>query len=281
MDCDLFQGDKVKNELEAYLLGFFYADGCVAKFEYGCYRIFSISISEKDKDYLQWITDVLNECLSATYNIKYVEANKAFRLSVYKKEFINNLVSLGITNNKTYENISFVFNNVPDELKRHFIRGYFDGDGSISFYKEKNRCHVGFVSLNNQLLVDLKEYVYNIFHFGAIRMDGKYSRYQICGNVSTKTFLDWLYHDAEYYMQRKYDKYLQIPSKKSRNVYKGITKEKRSKNNIYNANIYYDRKRHYIGSFKTVADAIAAYNIEAEKHDIKQQIYKGEELYYE
>ena len=281
MDCDLFQDNQATNELEAYLLGFFYADGCVAKFECGAYRIFTISLCEKDKDYLQWMANILNEHLNTEYSLKYVESNKAYRLSVYKKDFISNIVRLGVTSNKTYENDSFVFNNIPDELKRHFIRGYFDGDGSISFYKEKNRCHVGFVSLNNKLLTDIREYVYNTFQFGAIRLDGKYSRYQICGNVSAKAFLDWLYNDAHYYMARKYDKYLQIPSKKYRNVYKGITQEKRSKNNIYNASIYYDHKRHYVGSFKTVEDAIDAYNIEAEKNGLEKQIYKGEELYYE
>lgn len=280
-NCNLFQGNQVDNELEAYLLGFFYADGCVSKFESGAYRTFRITLSEKDQDYLQWIANVINEHLHTTYSLKYISSNKAYSLSVYKSDFVSRLVNLGITNNKTYENNAFVFNNIPTNLKYHFVRGYFDGDGSISFYKKKNRCHVGIVSLNHQLISAIQEYVYHIFKFGTIRMDKQYSRYQICGNVSTKKFLDWLYKDANYYMQRKYDKYLQIPPKQYRNIYKGIYKEKRSPNNIYNVSIYYDRKRHYIGMFHTVREAVKAYNVEAEKYGVEQQEYKGEELYYE
>jgi intein/homing endonuclease len=271
----------VCNELEAYLIGFFYADGCVSKFESGAYRTFSITLSEKDQDYLQWIVDVINSDLHTTYTLRYVPSSKAYNLTVSRKEFISRLINLGITNNKTYEDSAFVFNNIPVNLKRHFIRGYFDGDGCISFYKKKNRCHVGIVSLNHQLISAIQEYVYNIFKFGTIRIDKKYSRYQICGNVSTKKFLDWLYKDSNYYMQRKYDKYLQIPPKQRRNIYKGVCKEKRSPNNIYNVSIYYDGQRHYIGMFHTVREAVEAYNVEAEKHGVEQQEYKGEELYYE
>ena len=61
---------------------------------------------------------------------------------------ICDLVQLGITYKKTYESSSFVFDNIPNELKRHFIRGYMDGDGSIGAYR--NRAVVGFVSLNEK-----------------------------------------------------------------------------------------------------------------------------------
>lgn len=279
--CNLFQGNQVANELEAYLLGFFYADGCVSKLSHGSYRMFSISLAEKDRDYLQWILDVINECLHTEYTLKYVPANKAYRLAISKKVFVNRLIKLGVTNNKTYENNAFVFDNIPTDLKRHFIRGYFDGDGCISFYKQKNRCYVGIVSLNSQLITAIQEYVYGIFKFGSIRMDQQYSRYQICGNVSTKKFLDWIYKDSNFYMQRKYDKYLQIPPKQRRNIYKGICREKRSPNNLYNVRIYYDGKSHYIGSFYTIREAVNAYNVVAEQCGVEQQQYKGEELYYE
>lgn len=61
---------------------------------------------------------------------------------------ICDLMKLGIAYKKTYESSSFVFDNIPNELKRHFIRGYMDGDGSIGVYR--NRAVVGFVSLNEK-----------------------------------------------------------------------------------------------------------------------------------
>ena len=67
----LFQNHQINNELDAYLLGFFYADGTITDFSYGKYRLFSIALSEKDKDFLQWICDVINENLNKNYTLKY------------------------------------------------------------------------------------------------------------------------------------------------------------------------------------------------------------------
>ena len=36
-------------------------------------------------------------------------------------------------------------NQVPKELLRHFIRGYFDGDGCVSFYTNRKTVMVNFV----------------------------------------------------------------------------------------------------------------------------------------
>ena len=159
----MFDNNQVSNELESYLLGFFYADGCISKYECNSYRMFFVALSEKDKQYLQWMTDIINKSLGTSYELKYVKQNKSYKLSVYRKDFINNLVRLGISNNKTYEDNSFVFDNVPDDLKRHFIRGYFDGDGSISFYKKKDRCQINLISLNNKLILFKLSVSHNLF----------------------------------------------------------------------------------------------------------------------
>lgn len=275
----LFHGNKVESEIEAYLLGLFYADGCVAKFENNAYRIFRIAFSEKDKDFLQKIIDIVNEKLCTQYSIKRIDKLNAYYFGIYKKEFIKNIIRLGISPNKTYENDDFVFQNVPSNFKRHFIRGYFDGDGCISFYKQKNRCTVSIVSLNHMLLKAIQEYVQSIFGFGTIRTTkNRYSEYQICGNISAKTFMDWLYQKSVYYLQRKYERYLQIPLKHHTNIYKGITKEKRSPNALYKVTIYADGKRHWVGEFHTVKEAVNAYNIFAERFGVSKQKYQGNNL---
>ena len=64
-----------------------------------------------------------------------------------KYDLIQRLVALGVHANKTYEDSSEIFDRIPDRLKRHFIRGFLDGDGTIGNYQNKSR--VGFVSLNH------------------------------------------------------------------------------------------------------------------------------------
>ena len=45
-------------------------------------------------------------------------------------------MALGVIPNKTY---SMAFPIIPEIVFRDFVRGYFDGDGSISQYRDKNR----------------------------------------------------------------------------------------------------------------------------------------------
>ena len=40
---------------------------------------------------------------------------------------------MGISGKKTYSLDGNIIKYIPDELMRHFLRGYFDGDGCISF----------------------------------------------------------------------------------------------------------------------------------------------------
>lgn len=49
---------------------------------------------------------------------------------------------------KTYDlEFQFPFNTIPEELHRHFIRGFMDGDGSI------NNCELRFI-FNSRLFMN-------------------------------------------------------------------------------------------------------------------------------
>ena len=50
-------------------------------------------------------------------------------------------MNLGFGYNKTYAELHIP--NIPRELIRHFVRGYFDGDGCITggVYKDKNKLN--------------------------------------------------------------------------------------------------------------------------------------------
>lgn len=113
--------DTIDTEEKAYWLGFIYADGHNGK------RDFEITLKESDLEHLL----KFKSALGLTSDPKYREKQKAYRIAFKRKAFQESLLRLGVTHNKTYECLFPVF--LPDNLKRHFIRGYFDGDGSISY----------------------------------------------------------------------------------------------------------------------------------------------------
>lgn len=69
----------------------------------------------------------------------------------------NDLRSYGLTNNKSY-NAFIPEQQIPNDLIRHYIRGYFDGDGSVYYNKTHNRLYISIVTASEQMHKDF----YNI-----------------------------------------------------------------------------------------------------------------------
>lgn len=115
--------DVIDKEDKAYLLGFLAADGSVQK-----RGNVKIALSSIDRDFLEQIQKILEtNYLIHDYTTKdgYLVSELSFRSS----QIIDKLANYGIVNNKTY---SFTFpKNLPIKYYIDFIRGYWDGDGTI------------------------------------------------------------------------------------------------------------------------------------------------------
>lgn len=115
----------ISNGTEAYILGFIYADGYVIINE-KLHRM-GITLAKKDEKHLIKILRYISDDVPMKY-----ESRRGFhncRINISQKEFVNNLRKLGVEPNKT--GIDFGMPNIPEEFIFDFIRGYFDGDGSI------------------------------------------------------------------------------------------------------------------------------------------------------
>lgn len=267
----MFDSDIVKNETEAYLLGFFYADGSVSK-----ENIFSIALAEKDKDFLQNIANILNQAFAVDKKLKYDARLKAYEV-VYGVRIGKLLNSLGVINRKSYENNSQIFEKIPDELKRHFIRGFFDGDGSITIGSD-GKARLGFVGLNYELINSISIFTKkNIVNTNAkVRQDGKYWRYRLSGNNVVKIFCNYIYKDAIIYLDRKYQIYKKIIIQKdtlsSKYKYISYRASKKDRNlKKWNLTI----KRDWIGLFMTEHEALEKYNSICENYGLEKQEWKG------
>lgn len=121
--------ETIDTEYKAYWLGFIWADGYIS----GDRRM-GISLSKKDEGHL----DKFKKDIDSNHEIKEyrTKENQAFKEISYHRiilnsvENVNNLIIQGVLHNKTY---FYEYPKlVPDDLVRHFIRGFFDGNGCIS-----------------------------------------------------------------------------------------------------------------------------------------------------
>lgn len=119
---------KVWSHDMAYILGFWWADGNMSS-ERGRYN-FSICQHVKDKYILLQILKVIgsNHLLHRSGKRNYCH------FSISSKSIYNDILSLGGLPKKS---LVIGFPNIPEKYLPDFIRGYFDGDGSISIYDKK------------------------------------------------------------------------------------------------------------------------------------------------
>lgn len=107
----------------AYVLGFWFADGYMRH-----ERSYRISFCSNDYSSL---TSIRN-CLSSNHNIINQKKDKSRDLIIFSKKLYFKLLELG---GKRRKSTTVKFPYVPEQFLSDFIRGYFDGDGSVFFVK--------------------------------------------------------------------------------------------------------------------------------------------------
>lgn len=132
VDEDYFK--EIRTQNQAYILGFLYADGFIQKERKHSSRRLGISIQKKDKKLLEDI----NIELSSTYPIKNYEVTGGYkvgasyvRLIITSPKLCEDVIVKGCLENKTEKLYFPTSEQVPQHLLPSFLRGYFDGDGSI------------------------------------------------------------------------------------------------------------------------------------------------------
>jgi intein-encoded DNA endonuclease-like protein len=136
----------------------------------------------------------------------FAENSPMCTIRVYSKKIINDLVNIGLTPNKS---LTVKFPKIEKEFLHHFIRGYFDGNGSISIDKTKNLVRVKFTSGSNDFIVALQN-ILNDLEIKTTYMHPKENTYElgIPNKFSTRKFLEYIYDDSNVYLERKHDFYL-------------------------------------------------------------------------
>lgn len=199
--------DIIDTEHKAYWLGFLTADGYLSNKD-----TLELTLSEKDVNHIE----LFKKHLNSEHNI-YIKKcslrNKVFkqcRIAFTDHKIATDLRKYGINNNKTF-NAYIPFNYIPNHLLRHYVRGLFDGDGSV--YKSgDNRINVTIVctasiEMGNNLITCLFDN--DISSTYSIDKRTKHNLY--CININKtreiQRLFKWMYSDATIYLERKYKKF--------------------------------------------------------------------------
>jgi hypothetical protein len=206
----------------AYVLGLWWADGWII--ENKKIKCFAIALHKKDKSLL----DMVLKAMEANYKLYDHVGCYVFQFN--SKKIVDDIKKLGGTTKKS---LTVKFPDIPQPYLRDFIRGYFDGDGSISHIKTNDRYSSNFTSGSYDFIYSLREHIINNvegiscsiitykprkFIIKNKHWSGKNNYYVLnLGFKDTVLLGEYLYEEGGIRMERKYVKYTEAV--KLRNKY--------------------------------------------------------------
>lgn len=198
--------DNINSQRKAYWLGWIMADGNVSIYN-GQYSL-KLNIMKQDKMLIEnFLNDIkgdykIHDRMVSTPQGKLKEASY---VSITSRHMVEKLIEYGVIPRKTgFEKFP---ENLPDIYKRHFLRGFFDAEGHVSYRREfrNNYYSIGFTT-NYTMCQAIEEY---------IGIGGKLHKcegaYQLVyGKKNGKVLFEILYKDADFYLPRKHDKFVKL-----------------------------------------------------------------------
>jgi len=171
----------------AYILGFILADGNINQ------NAQSVTISQKHKEILE---DIKQELQS---DQPIMETKRGLYLfHMHSRVIRNDLINLhGLTPNKS---LTVEFPKVPENYLHHFVRGYFDGDGSINYPKFTVTFVGGSLAFMNAFQRELNK----VELLSRITEKNNHYRLFISGRRSIRLFANWIYKDKNLHLKRKF-----------------------------------------------------------------------------
>lgn len=199
----------IDSEDKAYFLGFLYADGYNDQKE----GKVTLNLAAQDLEIIESFNNFLDSdkiIYSRTGACKNCQDSKI--LSLNSRKFSDDLAKLGCVQAKTFE-IKFPDTSiVPEHLQKHFIRGYFDGDGYVS--KKESRVEiVGTLKFCEELV----EVFYRNLKINPSKIRDRHPERNnniriliYYGLNKIYALYPYLYDEATIYLDRKKDKFFKL-----------------------------------------------------------------------
>ena len=211
--------DIIDTQDKAYYLGLLYADGCnnVSR------NAIHLDLQIDDREIIEKFSEdigsnrplrqiIKRDSYIGDRLIKADNIKPQIGLELSSKHLSNSLVKRGMVQNKS---LVLTFPDIPDFLHSHFIRGYFDGDGSFYTFQDNGLLRCGFKIIST---FDFCNSVNKIFQnklgvnlslqLAHPEENDITSVLQTLSKKNVIKIMDWLYYDANRYLERKHSKYL-------------------------------------------------------------------------
>ncbi len=195
---------------KAYVFGLFFADGCITTRN-------TVRLSLIDEQIIKDIYTIFPFFNEGSFDFGVYNKNSKRQYSISKKnvDLYTQFYKHGIYPRKSTENKEElkIPKTITDNLVHHFIRGYFDGNGSISIpTKRPNLRRVEICSSSNNFIIELKIYLESKGLNCPIYREKQNTKsiLYILEWVNTKDILSikkFLYRDSSIHLNRKKEKF--------------------------------------------------------------------------
>lgn len=214
-DEDFFE--KIDSEEKAYWLGFMFADGYIVDNEkrYG-QDAFGLALAKDSIDSLEKFKKSIKATNPITWDTSKKGSQPQGRLLMRSQKTVNDLIDKGCVKQKSL--ILRPPKNIPDDLIRHFIRGFFDGDGSLIKY-ERTKNSIAY-SINITSTYEMVKWIKQVFQMGQIFPEKRREQtwyFTVGGNQQVIKLYHYLYDEATIWMDRKYNRFQELLNKYSEN----------------------------------------------------------------
>ena len=208
LDIDYFKN--IDNFDKAYWLGVISSDGTLSNDGY------KVSLTSKDLD----LVEKFKKSIKSDHKISIVNnldkrTNKSYKrylIQIGSKKFVENIVEKGITSNKSY--VSY-FPKIKKLYYNDFIRGLFDGDGSIQRVSN-NSIRISFIASKEILDSIQKIFIeFNIENHPVYKVSNNMNVYRTHYFKDSLSILNYLYKNSNELtrLYRKYQIYIEYKNR--------------------------------------------------------------------
>ena len=205
MDNDIYKNGW--DNINAYIFGIIMSDGCL-KYEGRNKNRLAIRIGLNDYDMIERLHSYM--CVGN----KIYRQEKQYSIKYRNEDSIQFLIDNGLTQRKS---LTIQFPTLPIDVLPSFIRGYFDGDGSVilSYNKYNVYGQVSFTSGSKDFLLGLQKTLSDCFDIKSFLYNGGHKNTKTMSLRLTKRsevnkLFDIMYANADLYLDRKYQKFIEL-----------------------------------------------------------------------
>ena len=193
--------------INAYIFGIIMSDGCLSRTGRNK-TAWTVRIGLNDYEMIEQLYKYM--CVGS----KIFQCGKQYTLRYRNKEAIEFLMRYGLEPRKS---LTLKFPSLPREVLPSFIRGYFDGDGSIILQKTiyNTYAQVTFTCGSLEFLTELQKTLLEVFNIKSQIYDGGHldshaMSLRITKRSEIDKFYSVIYKDADLYLERKYLKFQEL-----------------------------------------------------------------------